>query len=88
MKSIEKTKGPEAKKNKMTLRDYFRSLPETNIVAPRKRLIERIAKRCNAPETTVRSWFIYGIQPRDNREHVISVLADETGVAPEDMWND
>ncbi len=88
MKSIENSNTSEAKKDRMTLLDYFQSLPETNIVAPRRKMLERIAKKCNVPLTTARSWFVYGIKPRENREHVIAVLAEETGIAPEDMWND
>lgn len=88
MKSIDKTNTPEINKGRMTLRDYFLSLPETNIVSPRRKLIDRIAKQCNVPMTTARSWFVYGVKPRENREHVIAVLADETGIAPEDMWAD
>ena len=88
MKSTEKTNASTVKKGKMTLRDYFLSLPETNIVAPRRKLINSIAKQCNVPMTTVRSWFVYGIKPRENRDHVIAVLAKETGISPEDMWDD
>jgi hypothetical protein len=88
MKSIEKTNTLEDQKGKMTLRDYFLSLPETNIVAPRRKLMESIARQCNVPLTTVRSWFVYGIKPRDNKEQVIEVLAKETGISPEDMWDD
>lgn len=88
MKSIEKANSSTVKKGRMTLRDYFLSLPETNIVAPRRNLIESIAKQCNVPMTTVRSWFVYGIKPRDNKEQIISVLTKETGISPEDMWED
>ena len=88
MKSIEKTNTSEAKKDRMTLLDYFKSLPETNIVAPRRKMLNRIAKRCNVPVTTARSWFVYGIRPTKNREHVLAVLQEETGIAPEDMWDE
>lgn len=88
MKSILNSNTSVDKKDGMTLKDYFLSLPETNIVAPRRKLLDRIAERCNVPVTTVRSWFVYGIRPTKNRDHVISVLSDETGIAPEDMWED
>lgn len=76
------------KNPKMTLRNYYRSLPDATTNAPRKELVERIAERCNVPVSTARSWMMYGNQPRDNREHVIAVLHEETGITPEDMWED
>ena len=76
------------KNPKMTLRDYYRSLPDATTCAPRKELIERLAERCEVPVSTARSWLLYGNQPRENRDFVISVLAEETGIAPEDMWED
>lgn len=88
MESIEKSNTSENKKVKMTLRDYFRNLPEANTIAPRKNLIQRISDRCNVPISTARSWLLYGNKPRDNREQVIAVLSEETGIAPEDMWAD
>lgn len=88
MKSIDKTNALAVKKERVTLKDYFQSLPETSIVAPRRKLLERIAERCNVPMTTARSWFVYGIRPRESREYVLAVLQEETGIAPEDMWED
>lgn len=72
----------------MTLRDYYRSLPDANTIAPRKELIERVAERCEVPVSTARSWLLYGNRPRENREFIISVLEQETGISPEDMWDD
>lgn len=84
MKSIDKTNTSTNKKKRMTLKDYFNNIPATEIVAPRKKLIEKIAERCHVPLTTARSWFVYGITPR--KKENIDILAEETGIAPEDMW--
>ncbi len=85
MKSIEKTSTSDCQKSKMTLMDYFYSLPEVNRIAPRKRLLERVSEKCGVPQTTVRSWFAYGIKPRDPK--MIEILAEETGISPENMWD-
>ncbi len=84
MKSIGKTNTSDEKRNKMTLKDYFRNIPRTKIVAPRCELIRKIAEKCNVPETTARSWFVYGIIPRN--EKFIEILSEETGIPVEDMW--
>lgn len=86
MKSIVKTNTSEVEKAKMTLKDYFFSLPEAKEIAPRKNLTDRIAARCGVSASTVRAWLAYGSKPRDPK--VIEILADETGIAPEDMWED
>ncbi len=87
MKSIEKVNTSLGKKEKITLRDYYKALPEANDIAPRKLLVKRIAERCDVPESTARSWFAFGVKPRDNKEQIIAILAEETGIAPEDMWD-
>lgn len=88
MKSIGNVNTSLDKKEKITLRDYYKSLPEANEIAPRKLLIKRIAERCNVPESTARSWVLFGVKPRDNKEQIIAILAEETGIDPEDMWRD
>lgn len=88
MKSIENVNTSLDKKEKMTLRDYYKGLPEANKIAPRKLLVKRIAERCDVPESTARSWLSFGVKPRENKEQIIAILAEETGIAPEDMWND
>lgn len=88
MKSIGNVNTSLDKKEKITLRDYYKSLPEANEIAPRKLLVKRIAKRCNVPESTARSWFAFGVKPRDNKDQVIAILSEETGIDPKDMWED
>lgn len=86
MKSIGNVNTSLDKKEKITLRDYYKSLPEANEIAPRKLLVKRIAERCNVPESTARSWFAFGVKPRDNKDQVIAILSEETGIDPKDMW--
>lgn len=88
MKSIGNVNTSLDKKEKITLRDYYKSLPEANDIAPRKRLVKRISERCKVPESTARSWLSFGVKPRENKEFVIAVLSEETGIQPEDMWED
>lgn len=67
---------------KMTLKDYFNAIPEAS--APRTDFLKHISEICNVPFTTARSWFVYGIKPRDPK--TIDILSKETGIDPEDMW--
>lgn len=82
MKSSSISNNSESAKSKMTLRNYFKSLPPTSY--PRQDFLKKIMKKTGCPYTTVRSWFLYGIKPREQR--VIDILREETGIAPEDMW--
>lgn len=84
MKSIEKTNTSESEKKKMTLRDYYRRLPEANLIAPRKALIKKISEKCDVSESTARSWVAYGVKPRN--EEYIKILSEETGIPMEDLW--
>ena len=70
MKSIENSNTSQEVKKKMTLRDHYYSLPDRNESTPRIDLIRRVAKRCDVPISTAR----------------IEILQEETGIAPEDMW--
>lgn len=84
MKSIEKANTSKEESKKMTLRDYYNSLPEAAEIAPRKNLIVRLCKRCNVPYSTARSWLAYQIKPRN--EEFLKVLSEETGIAIEDLY--
>lgn len=89
MKSIEKTNISVPERRRMTLRDYYRQLPLASRIAPRKELVQRVADRCGVPVSTARAWLRYGNQPRrEVRDFVVKVLQEETGIAPEDMWED
>ena len=67
MKSIENSNTSEFQKKKMTLRDYYKSLPDANSIAPRKALVKRVAERCGVPYSTARSWLLYNIKPRSSK---------------------
>lgn len=79
MKRIEKNNSTEEKKSKMTLRSYYRSLPEAKEIAPRKLFVKRVAERCQVPESTARSWIYCGVKPVRNKEQIIAILEEETG---------
>ena len=86
MKSTEKANTLQQTTRKITLRDYYNSLPDAKQVAPRKALIERISQRCNVPFSTARSWLAYEIKPR--YEPYLRILSEETGIAIEDLYAD
>lgn len=76
---------PKAQKNKkMTLRDYYKGLPARVITADKADFLERIAKRCEVSESTVRNWCMYGFKPR--YEKYIKILSEETGIPAEDLF--
>lgn len=69
-------------KSRMTLKDYFDSIPEAS--SPRQEFLKKMMEKTGCPYSTVRSWFVYGIKPREER--IIGILQNETGISPEDMW--
>ena len=72
------------KKNRMTLRGYYRNLPEPTY--PKKEFIRTLAIKCNVTETTVRNWVMYGIKPENKR--YVDIISEVTGISPEDLWMD
>ena len=84
MKSIGKSNTFEDTKSKMTLKDYFDAIPEAS--APRQEFLKKIMEKTGCPYSTVRSWFVYGFKPREER--IIGILQEETGIVPENMWED
>lgn len=72
------------KKESMTLRGYYRSLPDPTY--PKRDFVHEIAMKCNVTLTTANNWIKYGIKP-NNPEH-IRILSEITGIAPENLWND
>ena len=84
MKSTENSNTLPQTKPKITLQDYYNSLPEATQIAPRKELILRISKRCNVPFSTARSWLAYKIKPR--YEEYIRIISEEKGIAIEDLY--
>lgn len=72
------------KVKKMTLKDYYTSLP--NASHPKTDLINEVAMETGVSAVTVRNWFLYGMRPK-NRKH-IEVLVKKTGIPAEDLWED
>lgn len=66
----------------MTLRSYYKSLPEPTF--PKRDFIQEIATKCNVTLTTANNWIKYGIRP-SNPEHV-RILSEITGISPENLW--
>ena len=71
------------KQEKMTLKGYYRNLPEA--VHPKSDFITRIQSECGVSFTTARNW-VMGVTRPLNQEHV-QKLSAMTGIAPEDLWN-
>lgn len=84
MESIRNSNTSEGESKKMTLKDYYQSLPVLKRIAPRQDLVNRIMEKCGVTESTVRNWLQYGMKPQ--KKEYIEVLQEETGIAPEDMW--
>lgn len=76
----------EKKTSKITLKDYYKSLPKPVTFSEKQKFLERIAQRCDVSDTTVRNWCMYGFKPQ-KKEHV-AILAEETGIPAEDLFED
>lgn len=79
-----KDKGNQDKVKKMTLRDYYKSLPNSS--HPKTDLINDVALETGVSAATVRNWFLYGMRPQ-NRKH-IGVLVSKTGIPEDELWED
>ena len=84
MKEVAKTSDSHQEGKKITLRGYYKALPEPTY--PKKDFIQAVATRCNVTLTTANNWVKYGIKP-NNPEHV-RVLSEMTGISPEELWID
>lgn len=74
----------QGKGKSMTLKSYYKSLPEPTF--PKRDFIQEIAMKCNVTLATANNWIKYGIKP-NNPEH-IRILSEITGIAPENLWID
>lgn len=70
------------KRDKLTLKDYYSSLPKRK--SPRKDFVQEVSERCGVSEQTVRNWCIYGMKPQDFRH--VKVLSEITGIREDDLW--
>ena len=82
MENNQKTNGLGRKADKITLKGYYKNLPEPTY--PKREFIQEIAIRCNVTLATANNWVKYGIKP-SNPEHV-RILSEITGIAPENLW--
>lgn len=67
---------------KMTLADYYNSLPKP--VHPKTDFVREIASVCGVDPYTVRLW-ISGRTKPGNPEHV-KILSEKTGIESENLW--
>lgn len=84
MESIKESNDLECKIRKLTLKGYYKNLPEPSY--PKRDFIREIALKCNVSDATVRNWIIYGFRP-DNPEH-IKILSEATGIPENQLWSD
>lgn len=84
MESIRNSNSSAGNGQIMTLRSYYKNLPEPT--HPKKALINSIAVQCGVTLATARNWILYGIRP-DKPEHV-RIISGITGIPAENLWND
>lgn len=82
MKNIQSSNDLGQKSEKMTLKDYYNSLPDP--VAPKSDFLREVSERCGVTITTVRNWCIYGMKP--NSYKAVKVLEELTGISEEELW--
>ena len=84
MESSNKTNTLPKKGKHMTLRGYYKSLPDPTY--PKKDFIHEVSTKCNVTLTTANNWVKYGIKP-NNPEHV-RILSEMTGIPADNLWID
>lgn len=84
MESINNSNSSSRKGQIMTLRSYYKNLPDAR--HPKSELINEIAMKCGVTLATARNWILYGMKP-NNPEHV-KALVEITGIPAENLWND
>lgn len=70
---------------KSRFRQYYDSLPERNVIAPKANFVRDIAELCKVNPATVRMW-LYGQQKPDALKQAI--IADKIGVPASELFND
>jgi len=70
------------KSNKMTLEDYYNSLPKQT--SPKSDFIREVAERCDLSEQTVRFWIYKKFKP--SRKEFYRVLTEMTNIPEEDLF--
>lgn len=71
-------------RSKMTLKDYYMSLPDAT--HPKTDFMNEVAREANVSVATVRNWVIYGMKPSnpDNLE----LLSKKTGIPVDELWKE
>lgn len=84
MESINNSNSSAEKGQIMTLRSYYKNLPDAR--HPKSELINQIAVQCGVTLTTARNWILYGIRP-GKPEH-IQIISEITSIPADNLWND
>ena len=82
MEKVELSKTLGEKVKKMTLKDYYNSLPEASY--PKTDFVNKVASACKVSTATVRNWIAYGMKPCD--EQNVCILSELTGIPSEELW--
>lgn len=67
---------------KMTLKDYYKGLPDAT--CPKTDFLNEVQRRTGMSLSSVRNWITYGMKP-NNPQHR-HIVAEITGIAEEDLW--
>ena len=84
MRNSNKTITLNVKGQLITLRGYYKNLPEPTF--PKRDFIQKIATECNVTLATANNWVKYGIRP--NNPNHIRILSEITGIPAENLWID
>lgn len=84
MKNFESSKTFGEKVEKMTLKDYYHSLP--NQTCPKTEFVNNVAQACNVSTNSVRNWIAYGIKPSSHES--VRILSEMTGIPENELWKE
>jgi len=84
MNNLDISKKNQQNLTKMTLKDYYLSIPDATY--PKTAFINEVASLCKVSVQTVRNWVIYGMRPQ-NKKHE-EILSKLTGIPAENLWTE
>lgn len=84
MEKVELSKTSGKKVKKMTLKDYYKSLPDASY--PKTDFVNKVANACKVSVATVRNWVAYGMRPSEERN--IEILSEMTGIPMSELWSE
>lgn len=70
---------------KLTLADYYDTLPTATTMSPKSDFVKQVAKECNVSINTVRNWILNDMKP-SNPAH-IEVLSRITKINETELWD-